>query len=708
MANVISGDENRSALRSSSPSTSDPTRTPRHRPCSSRRRSATPAASRLRYTAIARRWCWRRRGSASWLVRSRCFSAAGPSGRDSTPATRSAVTRNRDVERLRAAPSRGAASSPRRSARSRPAACAFVALRRAFGSSPALASARAFSITWSGACTHTWPSGSKPGPSRPPGELVELADGEPPHPRAVELRERRHQHGADRDVDADAERVGAADDRQQALRRPAARRGGGSAAACRRGARRRRCARAGRACRRSRGPSGRSAIAAAIASRCGRVVTLRLTSAWARSIAAAWLACTTYTGLSPSPTASRDALGDRRRAPLVVQRRRPVHRRHLGDRPARPLAPGRSVIAVMSPSVADASSIWQFGQLEQRNLPRPAPVAVAVVVELVEAGEPEVARRTGHEGVVGEHLGRAHEHRRVDVDRRVARRQPDARSAPSRSTRSKNFSATSALIGAVHTARRPSLRASSTPATATRLLPDPVGVASTTWSPAASANAASSWCAYSGRPPLGRPLAERVEHGQRIGPRRREEISQRTHTDAQCGVAHELERVQRRRRSTERAITRAMSSTDIAPGRPPVSGSSPPADVSHHRTPPNDGGGGPTALCSGARTARRRSSSQTEPQASACSPTVAIAPATRHRVVRETSTGIGAPRRRPDVWPGCRRASVRPVVHTRTPVSPGRRHRFATTAVGHLLTRARFGSTVRSSDCYERPLASLY
>ncbi len=32
IANVISGDENRSALRSSSPSTSEPTRTPRHRP----------------------------------------------------------------------------------------------------------------------------------------------------------------------------------------------------------------------------------------------------------------------------------------------------------------------------------------------------------------------------------------------------------------------------------------------------------------------------------------------------------------------------------------------------------------------------------------------------------------------------------------------------------------------------------------------------
>ncbi len=45
---------------------------------------------------------------------------------------------------------------------------------------------------------------------------------------------------------------------------------------------------------------------------------------------------------------------------------------------------------------------------------------------------------------------------------------------------------------------------------------------------------------------------------------------------------------------------------------------------------------------------------------------------------------------------------------TRAPVSPGRRHKFATTAIGHWPTRARFGSTVRSSDCYVRPLASLY
>ena len=60
-------------------------------------RSATPAASRLRYTAIARRWCQRRRSGGSWFSASSAFNATGPSGRPSTVATRSAVTLNRDV-----------------------------------------------------------------------------------------------------------------------------------------------------------------------------------------------------------------------------------------------------------------------------------------------------------------------------------------------------------------------------------------------------------------------------------------------------------------------------------------------------------------------------------------------------------------------------------------------------------------------------------
>ena len=102
-----------------------------------------------------------------------------------------------------------------------------------------------------------------------------------------------------------------------------------------------------------------SAIAAAIASRCSRVVTLRLTSAWARSIAAAWLACTTYTGLSPSFTASATLS-----ATVVVRHWWYSGVGRLTDVTSVTSRPDRSarsvVIAVMSPSVADASSIWQF------------------------------------------------------------------------------------------------------------------------------------------------------------------------------------------------------------------------------------------------------------------------------------------------------------------------------------------------------------
>ena len=50
-------------------------------------------------------------------------------------------------------------------------------------------------------------------------DLLELAHREQPHLLAVVLRERREQHRADRHVDADAERVGAAHHAQQALLR---------------------------------------------------------------------------------------------------------------------------------------------------------------------------------------------------------------------------------------------------------------------------------------------------------------------------------------------------------------------------------------------------------------------------------------------------------------------------------------------------------
>ena len=52
-----------------------------------------------------------------------------------------------------------------------------------------------------------------------PGDLLEVAHAEDAGLLAVELAQLREQHGADRDVDADAQRVGAADDLEQPLLR---------------------------------------------------------------------------------------------------------------------------------------------------------------------------------------------------------------------------------------------------------------------------------------------------------------------------------------------------------------------------------------------------------------------------------------------------------------------------------------------------------
>ena len=59
----------------------------------------------------------------------------------------------------------------------------------------------------------------EPAPPRAPRDLLELADGEEPHLRPVELRELREEDRPDRDVHADAERVGPADDVEEPLLR---------------------------------------------------------------------------------------------------------------------------------------------------------------------------------------------------------------------------------------------------------------------------------------------------------------------------------------------------------------------------------------------------------------------------------------------------------------------------------------------------------
>ena len=64
-------------------------------------------------------------------------------------------------------------------------------------------------------------------------------------------------------------------------------------------------------------------------------------------------------------------------------------------------------------------------QREQRDLPRHAALAVGVVVELVDHGEVDVGVGALGERHVGEDLGGGADDRRVAVDRRVARHEPD-------------------------------------------------------------------------------------------------------------------------------------------------------------------------------------------------------------------------------------------------------------------------------------------
>ena len=64
---------------------------------------------------------------------------------------------------------------------------------------------------------------------------------------------------------------------------------------------------------------------------------------------------------------------------------------------------------------------------------------------------------------------------------------------------------------------------------ATRLLPDPVGVASTTWSPEARASDRLLLVGVQRPPATAGPCGERVDHVRRVGARRREEVDERSH-----------------------------------------------------------------------------------------------------------------------------------------------------------------------------------
>ena len=90
----------------------------------------------------------------------------------------------------------------------------------------------------------------------------------------------------------------------------------------------------------------------------------------------------------------------------------------------------------------------RLGQLDERDLPRPAPVGVGVVVELVHDDLADVGVGAVPQRDRGQDLGGAADDRRLGVDRGVAGHHADV-GGPKTSHSAKNFSLTRALMGAV-------------------------------------------------------------------------------------------------------------------------------------------------------------------------------------------------------------------------------------------------------------------
>ena len=109
----------------------------------------------------------------------------------------------------------------------------------------------------------------------------------------------------------------------------------------------------------------------------------------------------------------------RRRRVVVVQRHRALG---VGDQRGRPAGAAGEVLA-QERDVAERGRHQQelgLRQLEQRHLPGPAAVGVAVEVELVHHHEADVGVGALAQRDVGQHLGGAGDDRRVGVDRGVA------------------------------------------------------------------------------------------------------------------------------------------------------------------------------------------------------------------------------------------------------------------------------------------------
>ena len=260
-------------------------------------------------------------------------------------------------------------------------------------------------------------------PPRPPRDLVEVARGEDGRLLPVELAQAREEHGPYRDVDADPEGVGAADDLEQArlrelldehavlgqearvvdpdaLLQPLADVGAVGAGEAEPG---------------DGGPD--------------RVLLLASAEVEAREVLGA------VRGVSLGEVhdvdgclALRDelveGLGERDLRVGVLERHRPLARFHDGGGPAG--AP-REVLGEER-HVAEGGGHQEEprpGEGEERHLPGDAAVPVGVPVELVHDDVVHPGVLALAQGDVRQHLGGAAQDRRVAVDGRVPRREPD-------------------------------------------------------------------------------------------------------------------------------------------------------------------------------------------------------------------------------------------------------------------------------------------
>ena len=174
-------------------------------------------------------------------------------------------------------------------------------------------------------------------------------------------------------------------------------------------------------------PNRKAPIFSAMASLCCRSILASPPTPSSRvacSTALACVKCTTYAGAWPVVTSSstvsssgstdhRKLRGTGRSASSTTAVARPVRRVRS------------AAISETSPRVADISTNCASRQLQERHLPRPAAVRLAVVVELVHHHQPDVGAGALAQGDVGEHLGGAGDDRRVGVDAGVAGQHAD-------------------------------------------------------------------------------------------------------------------------------------------------------------------------------------------------------------------------------------------------------------------------------------------